>query len=211
MDEVQQPSQGLSTATPQPKQGENTEPTFTQADVNDIATRTRREARESERKKLLEDLGAENFDTLKSLLADAKQRKEAEMSETDKLKKQLEDYQKQLDSEKQQRAALEQARVNDRRDNGLLELLDKAHNKVQVLNLIKTDKPDGVVELIKEDGTFDEVKAKKLIADYTAENAYLFKSGAPGSQSNSDGRPPQPERKALEQAQAELNKKFGKL
>lgn len=186
---------GSQPATPQVTTGDKTEPTFSQAEVNKIAAQTRKEASEAAQKKLLESAGVDSLDTLTALLADAKKRKEAEMSEAEKLQAQLTALTQSLELEKAKRLELEQARVTDKRDNGLLALLDKAHDKSKVLTLIKAEKPTEIAALIT-DGAFDDTAAQKLIADYQAANAYLFKSGAPGTQSNNDGRAPNPDEKA---------------
>lgn len=198
-------SQGSPPETSQGKPNEGKpEPTFTQADLNKIAAQTRKEAREAEHKKLLEEFGADSFDTIKQLLADAKKRKEADMSEAEKLQTQLTTVTQSLEVEKAKRAELEQARIDDKRDSGLLALLDKAHDKAKVLTLIKAEKPAEVTGLMT-DGTFNQAAAEKLVADYAAANAYLFKSGAPGSPSNNDGRAPNPDEKAKKNLRRSVN------
>lgn len=208
---TEQPAQ--VTTPPETSQG-NTEgsqqqPTaFTQADVDRIVADRAKRAEKSAISGLLETLGLDSIDSLKTTIDSERKRKEAEMSATEKLQAEL-DAMKQTIAEKD--AALSEAnqtRLNEKRDSSLLQLLSKAHDPHKALLLIKAEKADVVNNLLAEDGTFDGAVAEKLVADYAAANAYLFSSGAPGSPSNNDGRTPQPDLKA---AQNEVAKKFGRL
>ena len=183
------------TATPQDKNGGETpkpEALFTQADVDRFVGDRAKRAKESAVSGLLDTLGLDSVDSLKSVIEDANKRKEAEMSETEKLQTQL-DAMKQTIADKD--AALlqvQQTRLSEKSDNGLLQLLGKAHNAPQALLLIKAQKPDDIAGLLSEDGVFDTDKASKLVASYASDNAHLFTSGAPGSLSNHGGRVPGP-------------------
>lgn len=64
--------------------------TFTQEDVTRIAAKEKREGKLSATKELLAELGIENMDEIKAMLTDAKKRKEADMSDAEKLTSALE-------------------------------------------------------------------------------------------------------------------------
>ena len=71
-------------------EGQNTsDKTFSQSDVDRIVGERAKRAAEAERKRFLEDLGIDDFDSIKTLLTAEQQRKEAEMSEVEKLQKQI--------------------------------------------------------------------------------------------------------------------------
>lgn len=188
-------------------QSDNTQ-TFSQADVDRIMAKTRKEGKSSAQKAFLEELEIDSLDSIKALLVDAKTRKEAEMSEAEKLQEKLVAMEASFNAEKVRAESLETARLEDKRDSGLLQLLSKAHDPQNVLILIKAQQADGVTALMADDGTFNSKEAETLVNEYASANAYLFTSGAPGSPSNAGGRIPQPD---TAQAEKEIMKKFGRL
>jgi hypothetical protein len=186
----------------------NTERLLSQAEVDRIIGDRVKRATESARAKVLEELGLASVDEAKKTIEAERQRKEAEMSAVEKIQAQLDAQTKALEAEKQRASELETARRNDKRDNGLLQLLGKAHDANMVLTLLKAKYANELETLIADDGTFDSKTAETLINTFEGANAYLFKSGSPGSPSNSGGRVPQPDLKEAEQA---VFKRFGKL
>jgi hypothetical protein len=96
---------------------------------------------------------------------------------------------------------LELSRRKDKRDSELKSLLASAHDANQVLILLQASKASEVDALVDENGAFDGEAAKKLVADYQKENAFLFKNTSPGSAiSTRDGRAFSPDRDAKKEA-----------
>lgn len=104
--------------------------------------------------------------------------------------------------------ALETKRIEDMRDNSILQLLNNAHDPNMVLTLLKANHSDSVIALI-ENNEFKSEAATKLISEFASANTYLFKSLVQGSPSNSGGR--MPSVKIDEVVRKEINSKFGKL
>lgn len=211
-DETVTPESTDQPTTPETSQGTQNEGTsttdlFTQADVDRIVGDRAKRASESAINKFLESLGLSSVDEVKATIEAERKRKEADMSEAEKLQAELEKIKAERDAERLRASELEKARLDDMRDNGLLQLLTKAHDPQKVLTLLKSEKNEDMTKLLV-DGVFDSAKAEKLVADYTSANAYLFKSGSPGSPSNNNGRVPQPN---LDEAQNEVIRKFGRL
>ncbi|MEO0595075.1 MAG: hypothetical protein AAF126_03095 [Chloroflexota bacterium] len=159
---------------------------------------------------VLETLGVESIDSLKATLDADRQRREKEMSETEKLQAKLDSMQAQLTEAENRAEAIKQQRLSDVRDNGLMQMLDTAYDRDSALILIKAKHTDAVSALVSDDGVFDKSKAKELIETFKSQNAVLFQSSAPGTRSNQGGRIPNPENKKLEQIRKEIKQKRGK-
>lgn len=191
--------------TPETSQGKpegKTEPTFTQADIDRLMTKTRHEARDSVQKKLLEDLGLDSFDTLKSIISDAQKRKEAEMSETQKLQAQIEAMQKKV-AEAEQRAKDEaEKRLGEQRRNIFEAAIASSggNNPKRVYTLLQLEKPNDFLAVFGDDATADEGKLKALIKQVQADYPEYFGSKGAGSPSNANGDAP----KAGEEAKRQV-------
>lgn len=146
---------------------------------------------------ILEGLGVDSVDTLKSTLEADKKRREAEMSETEKLQAELEALKQSVAEKDAAIEQAEQARLDDKRDSSLKQLLSKAHDADVVLTIIKSNHD---VSDLMSDGIFNKDKAEKLVNTFASEKPYLFSSGAPGTLSNRDGRVPNPDKKTEEKA-----------
>jgi len=86
--------------------------TFTQADIDRIVGERAQRAKEAGISELLKDLGFENPDDLKTLVADAKKRADAEKSELDKANEQIAALAKAKEAADKERAeAIERANV----------------------------------------------------------------------------------------------------
>lgn len=84
--------------------------TFTQAEVDAIMGKTRKEARDATQGSLLKEFGVESLDAIKASLEEAKKLKEAQMTEVDKQKAALEKAQaEKQETETRMQTALQQA------------------------------------------------------------------------------------------------------
>lgn len=200
--ESTQPQETPETSPPDTQQAQNggqvaTEGTFTQADMDRVMTRTRKEARESAINQLLSELGVDDSASLKGLVSEYNKDKQAKMSETEKLQEQLDAMKAQVEAANAARAEIEAARLADKRDNGLMALLSDAHDAATVLTVFKAQQDS--LDDFMQDGAFNKDVAEKAVNDFRSANAYLFKSDNPGSRSNKGGRVPSPDAKQKQQ------------
>jgi len=202
------------TQTPETQPGQQSADSSTgvpQEIVNKLVGEARQSGRTSAEKSLLEALGLDSIDALKSLVESEKQRKEAEMSEVEKAQALAEKARQELEAARNENAKILKQMRDNQRDSGLLSLLSNAHEPQKALILLKAEKAEAVDSLLGEDGTFNTEAAQKLITDYQTQNGYLFKSSNPGSPSNSGGKPPKPQAKLMEEAALEVKNKFGSI
>jgi hypothetical protein len=166
---------------------------FSQADMDRVQGKTRKEAKQAALDEFIKELGFEKPDDLKTLITAAKQRDEAEKTEAqkaadtalkekeraDKAEKALAERNAEIDAEK--RAERLNAAVKD--------ALTAANAKAdKVLKLLKADAPDALEALLKEDGTVDKDKLSKLVESARKSYPEDFGKGGVGSPSNSGGR-----------------------
>ena len=200
---------GTATDTQPTKEGQaEAAKLFTQDDLDKHIGSARKAGKETAIKTLLEELGIESPDNLKTLVKSIKEKEESEKSEAQKLSDKLAELQKQLDAEKLGRLEAEKLRLLEKRDSLLISLVQNAHNSQVVLIDLKTRFADKVNALLLENGEVDSVQAEKLIAEYKAQNGYQFKGDSKGSPSNADGRLLKPEGKVKEEVRKEIKKKF---
>lgn len=195
------------TATPAGTNGgtEGDKKVFTQEDVEFHAKERAKTAAQSERKKVLAELGIEDPDTDKALLAEARKRKADELSETEKANAELaKEKAKREAAETELKTFQEKVEAEKRaatRDSAITKALTTANAKAEkVLKLLKVDQADALAAVLKEDGSVDESKVKALVE--TARKAYPedFRVGGIGSPSNGDGRVPEPGSKERQNA-----------
>lgn len=156
--------------------------------------------------KLFESLGVDNADTIKQVLSAEKQRQEAEMSELEKANAEIERLkaeaqQAKLDAEKAQQERL----VSERNAAIRGALAGVRKDKVgSVLTLLQAEHADKV-EAVLQDGAIDQKAVDTLAELARKEYSGFFEATTPGSQSNSDGKPPsQVNKQVLE----EISKRF---
>lgn len=187
----------------------NDEKQFSQADLDKLLGSTRKSARETGKKEVLDELGIDNLEALKAMLKAQKEKEEADKSEAQKALDKLAEKDKEIAELKAKHLEAESKRIAQLRDTSLLALLTSAFDANEVLLLLKAKYPERVTNLILEDGSFDSKEAEKLVGEYRSANARHFKGEAKGSPSNSDGRLLKPEAAVKEQAAKEMKGKFG--
>lgn len=174
--------------------------TFTQDQVNAIVGERARRASESAVAELLKTLGVENVDGLKALLTEAQQRKEAEMTEAQKAQAEAEKARKEAEALKAALDAERQQRIADRRNARLVAAAHKAGMEVpdDIIVWAQNYAADKLAAVTNDAGDVDEKAVEKLIAACKEARASWFKSNAPGTLSNADGRLPKPDSKLFE-------------
>ena len=188
-DEQNTPIEQTDTA---PAQSAGNARTFSQDEVNAIVGERARRASESAVSELLKSLGFEKPDELKAIVTETRKRKEAEMSEAEKARAEVETVRKQAEELK---AALEgerQQRITDRRDNALAQALTAAQaiDADDALIWLRNKAAEDVAAIVREDGTVDPDGITALVAKVRAEKPHYFRPGGPGSPSNKGGEVP---------------------
>ena len=116
--------------------------TFTQDDVNNVVAKNVKEARE----KLLKELGVEEFDDAKKAVKDLKQRREAEMTEAERLKKHNEEL-----TEKISQFETEKRNTN----------LKTTVNEVLSSMEVDTSKSSVIMKLVDQENLFEDGELNK--------------------------------------------------
>lgn len=185
------PEKPVKQPTPPPEDA----PILTQKQMDAIVGSRTKEASAAALSTLAKELGYDSVDDMKAAAKEAKERRDKDMSELDKVNKAL----AKLEAEKAEALALAQtekaARIADR-VNGKIETLAraaKAANPEDVVDFLRGKRADEVAKLVKDDGTVDDKAIEKLVADVKKDRPSWFGVSGPGSPSNKDGRPPQPD------------------
>jgi hypothetical protein len=183
-------------ATPPDNAGEAAK--FTQADVDRLLGERAKRAAESATNKILASLGFESVDDLKKLVTTAKERAEAELSEAQKLQKQLETLTAEKQSVQAQLDAEKKERIADKRNAAVLAAASEARavNSDDVLlwaEKFGADHNAPLDKVINDEGQIDKKAIEMIITAAKKERPNYFQQGGPGSPSNRDGQPPQPD------------------
>jgi hypothetical protein len=174
-------------------------PTLTQKQVDAIMGNTRKEASAAALSALAKELGYDSVDDMKAAAKEAKDLRDKNMSELDKATKAL----AKVEAEKAdalalietERAARLADRVNTRIEN--LARAAKASNPEDVVDFLRSKRAEDVAGLVDKDGKIDDKAAEKMVADVKKDRPSWFAVSGPGSPSNKDGRPPQPDSNKL--------------
>lgn len=199
-EEQKQPTEGQPSVTEtQPDKNSGTpEGLLSQAEVNKIIGTTRKEARQTAINDFLGELGFDNADDLKALIAASKARAEAEAAQVEAEKSELQKAQERiaaLEAEKQaaeaKAAEVEAARLVDRRNAAVKAALKDATKPDAVLVLIENTKHPDLEAVADAAGEVNKDKLAALVEAAKAEWPEMFdrRQGA-GSPSLSGGKTP---------------------
>lgn len=182
-------------STPETSPGKtegDSEATFTQADIDRIAARTRQETRDAERKKVLEDIGASSFDDLKALVTEYRKRKEDEMSELEKAQAEIEKARKKAEDAEKRVAEMQQERLAARRRDAFLKAVRASGGRdVEDLHiLVEAKHRDDYLAVFDDEAKPDDGKMKSFIKQVQSDHPAYFGSAGGGSPSNADGQTP---------------------
>ena len=170
-------------------------PTLTQKQVDAIVGSRAKEASAAALSSLAKELGYDSVDDMKAAAKEAKERKDKDMSDLDKANKRAEKAEAEKAELEKRTQEIEAARIADR-VNARIEKLAadaKAKNPEDVVERLRSKRPDDVAKLVDDKGAIDDKAIEKLVADVKKERAEWFSVSGPGSPSNKDGRPPQPD------------------
>ena len=178
---------------------------FTQADVDRIISERIKRAEEAATKKALDKLGVNDFDSAAETLKKAKEREEAELTEREKLLKQIDDLANKNKAHTEQILFMQRERLTSARDTAIKSALTTARvtNVDRVFTLLSAERKAELEAVMSETGEIDKKAVEKLTATAQKEYAEYFRSGSPGSPSNAGGTAPSADaeriRKTLEQ------------
>ena len=172
---------------------------FTQEQVDAIVGERAKRAAEAAVHKLLEQLGVAGVDDLKAQLEEARQRREAEMSEAQKAAAEAERARKERDALKAELEAERQQRIVDKRNSRLVAAAQKAGMEApdDIVVWAQTYAANALSEVVDESGAVSEQAVDKLVAACKAARPNWFRSSAPGAPSNADGRVIKPDASKL--------------
>lgn len=166
---------------------------LTQAEVDKIVGARAKESAAAAVKKLLAELGFDKADDLKAVVTTAKEKADAEKSELEKLQERLNKLEADKKAAEDRAAAAEKQRLVDKRDAALERALKDATKPAAVLAWIRSTALADLEATLTEDGAIVDDKLNALVTKAKKELPELFKSIAPGSPSNADGRTPKPD------------------
>lgn len=162
--------------------------TFTQADLDRIAGQARIEGKTKALNDLLAELGIPDKDSLASLIQDATARQEKELSESQRLQKQLEKLQADLQAKDSELDNIRTQAQQQALENSLLESI-RAANAQKPQDVLILLKANGTTGMMSEDGKPIADTITKAVQAFKKERPEYFRSDNPGSPSNHDGKP----------------------
>lgn len=194
-DNAAQAQPALQTSTSTATEGQPQARTFTQAELDQIITDRVKRASDSATKKLLDAIGVASVDelpTLKTTIEDARKRAQADMTESEKAKAELDRERKAKDDALTQ---LNTERAERRNDKIAVSLQSeaaklKANDAETVLMYAREKHKAALDAVMAEDGVIDAKALTALLEKIKAEKPMYFTApvtGA-GSPSNSGGR-----------------------
>jgi hypothetical protein len=179
-----------------------------QAEISRIASKEKKEGKSSAEKAFLEALGVTNLDEVKAIVEAKRKADESAKTEAEKLTELLAQKDREIAEAKALAEKAESLRRIEKRNAGIRALISDAHDADSVLVILETRLQASIEALMNEAGEFDQKEADKLIGEFRAKNAYLFKGQGKGSPSNSDGRLLKPDEEVKKQAKKEMAGKF---
>lgn len=176
----------------QPAKIEEAPKTFTQEQLNAILKERLDKAESAATKRILEALGVDSLDAVKTAVTSAKTAEEANQTELQKLQKKIDavtlahtQAQARIDAfEQKEKIGIRNAAISKK----LVEA--NATNAEDLLILLSVKNADLVDAALTAEGKADEKAIEALVAKAQAEYSGSFASKAPGSPSNARGKAP---------------------
>jgi len=188
-----EPATDTTDAEEKPAKGK-TLPPDVQEEVNKIAGKARLEGKESGKSEamaeLLKSLGVDKLEDATAAIKERNALRDSQLTEKERLEKERDEAKKEAEDAKAARAAMEQERQLDRRNDDIKTALTTARcsNPVKVMALMSVMQADELKATLKADGTVDKVAMNKLIDTAKKEHKEYFMGSGPGSPSNNNAR-----------------------
>lgn len=207
--EPQNEQQPVTPPVTDPGNQSGNEKLFTQADIDRIVGERASRAKSSAVNDLLSSIGLDSIDALKTLVSSAKEREEADLTEAQKIQRQLEQERQAKAQLEAQIAEIKAQQTANARRNAIVNAVQKAGatNADDLFILVNAKKGQKIESLFK-DGEASDDELTAFIKEVQSDFPTYFGIAGAGSPSNAGGVPPTTKAKALEQAQREA-RKFG--
>lgn len=176
--------------------------TFTQ----EALTERLRRADEATVKRLLGELGVEDFETAKAKVAAATQAEEANKTELEKAAGRIEQLEKKLADAEAALAQAQQQRANDALDAAIRGEAKDAIDPQDVVRWARQEVPEMLEGALDEAGNVDSAKVQALVKACRDKKAHYFSTAqaGKGSPSNSNGRVAEPNKDVKARLRQEL-------
>jgi hypothetical protein len=205
----EQDAQPVTTETQPAQQG--TDKSYTQADIDRMISERLKRDRNAQESKLLEALGVDSIDSLKSALDAKREQDQAQMTEAEKAKAEAEQARAEASRLKQELEAMQTQRINDGRQSAFNQALRKhgAGNEDQLYILVNAQMNDKFTGVFDEgSATADDSKMTAFIKEVQAKFPMYFGNAGAGSPSNAGGINPTSKEQALKEADDSIKNIF---
>lgn len=187
--------------TPTPDQASG----VTQADIDKAAAAARRQGEKDGISRFLSEMGFEKPDDLKSMIQAFKEKKDAELSETERLKKQIDEERKARQEAENKVSAAERKALEKDRDREIERSMGNAKYPQMIMAWLRES---GKLEsTIAADGTIDKKAIESAVAECKKEAPDLFRSDNPGAPSHAGAQPQNLNAEALKKAADEMRQR----
>lgn len=192
------PAQPVKPVT-QPTTPAEDAPTLSQKQVDAIMGNTRKQATAEAGLALAKKLGFETVEEMEAAAKEAQELKKKNQSDLEKETERANKAEAKAAEKEAKLAEVEAARIADKVDNKILALAKdaKAKNPEDVVERLRNRRAEDLAKVIGEDGKLDDKAIEKLVASVKTDRPEWFGISGPGSPSNRDGRPPQPDNKVV--------------
>lgn len=164
---------------------------------------------------LFEELGVKSKSDIKAMLDAERKRKDDELSEIEKLQREIESLKTAKLEAENRTKEIETARVRDQQQIALRNALQamNAKDMDNLLILVNAKHKDSIPSVFAEDNPThaDEKRMEALTKQIANDFPVYFGSSGAGSPSNAGGTSPLTYERAQKEAQTEIQKKFGHL
>lgn len=164
------------------------------------------DARKAAENKLLKDLGFEKSSDLAAYVAQKREADRAQMTETERLRTELEASRAEAALARQTAESEHSARQTEKVENAIRAAAATARAEIpaDVVTLLRTEGKLDLTKLLSEDGNVQADAITALIADAKKIRPSWFGRTGVGSPSNAGGAPPEPNAKTREETRAQL-------
>ena len=173
-----------------PTGGQADTKSFTQAELDKMFADRAKQAKQSAQADLLKALGVDDLDALKTLLKEAANLKQAQMSESEKLQAEADKAAKRAAELEAALNAERQAARESKRDAAIKEAAKSVENPGDVVVWAQANAADQLAKTLTDDGAVDDKAVKELVEACRKARPNWFTAGGPGSPSNNGGKVP---------------------
>lgn len=209
-------SKATETAPEEPKKGSRT---FTQDEVSKLTAEEKRQGKKEGEQTAIttllarlkkEGVEVENIDNIAALLVEDKKRRDAQLSETERLQKTLEKEQAEKQVALEALTKIEAQTRLDRRDTAVKAALNRAKVREEDVEdvLVLMEKRGLLTELLDKEGVVNSKAVEEAVTKFKKDKSNYFLPGGAGSRSNADGKIPSAKTNRERAVQREKRRNF---